>query len=43
VALDDACTARDLAARILRGLRPYPEYRGLLHSPQGAAGRRKAA
>ncbi len=40
VALDDACTARDLAARILRGLRPYPEYRCLLRSPQR---RRRAA
>lgn len=40
VALADACTARDLAAHILRRLRAYPEFRCLLRSPQG---RRKAA
>jgi hypothetical protein len=34
------CSARDLAATILRLLRPYPEYRCLLRSPHG---RRKAA
>jgi hypothetical protein len=34
------CGARDLAATILRLLRPYPEYRCLLRSPTG---RRKAA
>lgn len=34
------CTARDLAASILRLLRPYPEYRCLLRAPNG---RRKAA
>jgi len=38
--LADTCPARDLAAHILRGLRPFPEYRCLLRSPQG---RRKAA
>lgn len=35
VALADCCTARDLAAHILRRLRPYPEYRCLLRAPQG--------
>lgn len=40
VALAECCTARDLAAHILRRLRPYPEYRCLLRAPQG---RRKAA
>jgi hypothetical protein len=40
VALADACSARDLAAHILRRLRPFPEYRCLLRIPQG---RRKAA
>jgi len=40
VALHDCCTARNLAAHILRRLRPYPEYRCLLRTPQG---RRKAA
>jgi hypothetical protein len=34
------CTARDLAASILRLLRLYPEYRCLLRAPNG---RRKAA
>ena len=34
------CSPRDLAAYILRGLRPFPEYRCLLRAPQG---RRKAA
>jgi hypothetical protein len=34
------CTARDLAATVLRLLRPYPEYRCVLRSP---GGRRKAA
>ena len=38
--LPDTCGARDLAATILRILRPYPEYRCLLRSP---GGRRKAA
>jgi hypothetical protein len=38
--LPERCTARDLAATILRLLRPYPEYRCLLRSPTG---RRKAA
>jgi hypothetical protein len=38
--LPDTCGARDLAAAILRLLRPYPEYRCLLRSPDG---RRKAA
>jgi hypothetical protein len=39
-ALPERCTARDLAATILRLLRPYPEFRCLLRSPTG---RRKAA
>ena len=39
-ALAQCCTARDLAAHILRRLRFYPEYRCLLRAPQG---RRKAA
>ena len=38
--LPDTCGARDLAATVLRLLRPYPEYRCLLRSP---GGRRKAA
>jgi hypothetical protein len=38
--LPDTCTARDLAAQILRLLRGYPEYRCLLRAPNG---RRKAA
>ncbi len=38
--LPDTCSARDLAAAVLRLLRPYPEYRCLLRSPSG---RRKAA
>ncbi len=33
VALPDCCTARDLAAHILRSLRPMPEYRCLLLGP----------
>jgi hypothetical protein len=40
VALSDGCSARDLAATILRLLRPFPEYRCLLRAP---GGRRKAA
>ena len=40
VALDDCCSARDIAAQILRLLRSYPEYRCLLRAPNG---RRKAA
>lgn len=40
VTLPDGCSARDLAATILRLLRPYPEYRCLLRAPNG---RRKAA
>jgi len=39
-ALAVTCSPRDLAATILRGLRPYPEYRCLLRNPSG---RRKAA
>lgn len=39
-ALPETCTGRDLAATILRLLRPFPEYRCLLRSPTG---RRKAA
>jgi hypothetical protein len=35
-----ACSVRDLAATILRLLRPFPEYRCILRSPTG---RRKAA
>jgi hypothetical protein len=38
--LPDTCTARDLAAHVLRLLRAYPEYRCLLRAPNG---RRKAA
>jgi hypothetical protein len=38
--LPERCAARDLAATILRLLRPYPEFRCLLRSPTG---RRKAA
>ncbi len=38
--LPDTCGARDLAATVLRLLRPYPEYRCLLRLP---GGRRKAA
>ncbi len=38
--LPDTCADRDLAAAILRLLRPYPEYRCLLRRP---GGRRKAA
>lgn len=38
--LSETCGARDLAATILRLLRPYPEYRCLLRLP---GGRRKAA
>ena len=40
LALPARCSPRDLAANILRGLRPFPEYRCLLRSPKG---RRKAA
>jgi hypothetical protein len=40
VVLAESCPARDLAAHILRGLRPFPEYRCLLRTPNG---RRKAA
>ena len=38
--LPDVCSARDIAAQILRLLRGYPEYRCLLRAPNG---RRKAA
>lgn len=38
--MPDVCTARDLAAQVLRLLRGYPEYRCLLRAPNG---RRKAA
>ena len=38
--LSDRCTARDIAAHILRLLRGFPEYRCLLRAPNG---RRKAA
>lgn len=38
--LTDTCTARDMAAHILRLLRGFPEYRCLLRAPNG---RRKAA
>lgn len=38
--LPEACSPRDLAAHILRRLRPFPEYRCLLRAPNG---RRKAA
>jgi len=40
VTLPDTCSARDLAAHILRRLRPFPEFRCLLRTPNG---RRKAA
>ena len=40
VALTDGCSARDIAAQVLRLLRAYPEYRCLLRAPNG---RRKAA
>jgi len=39
-ALGASCTARDIAAHILRLLRGFPEYRCLLRAPNG---RRKAA
>jgi hypothetical protein len=39
-ALIESCGARDLAATILRLLRPYPEFRCILRAP---GGRRKAA
>jgi hypothetical protein len=38
--MPDSCSARDLAAQIIRVLRAYPEYRCLLRAPNG---RRKAA
>ena len=38
--LPESCGVRDLAAAILRLLRPYPEYRCILRAP---GGRRKAA
>jgi len=38
--LPQSCTTRDLAAHILKRLRPFPEYRCLLRAPNG---RRKAA
>ena len=38
--LPDTCGVRDLAAAILRRLRPYPEFRCILRVP---GGRRKAA
>lgn len=38
--LPETCGARDLAAAILRLLRPYPEFRCILRAP---GGRRKAA
>lgn len=38
--LTENCSPRELAAHILRGLRPFPEYRCLLRAPNG---RRKAA
>jgi hypothetical protein len=40
VTLSLECSPRDLAAHILRRLRPYPEFRCLLRAPHG---RRKAA
>jgi len=40
VTLALTCPVRDLAAHILRRLRPFPEYRCLLRTPNG---RRKAA
>jgi len=41
LAVSDDRSARDLAAAVLRSLRPYPEYRCLLRAPNGR--RRKAA
>ena len=38
--LPDRCSARDIAAHVLRLLRGFPEYRCLLRAPNG---RRKAA
>jgi hypothetical protein len=38
--MSDTCSARDIAAHVLRLLRGYPEYRCLLRAPNG---RRKAA
>ena len=38
--LTETCSARDIAAHVLRLLRAYPEYRCLLRAPKG---RRKAA
>lgn len=38
--LSDRCTARDIAAHVLRLLRGFPEYRCLLRAPNG---RRRAA
>ena len=38
--LPETCSARDLAAQVLKRLRPYPEFRCLLRAPNG---RRKAA
>ena len=40
ITLSEGCSGRDLAATILRLLRPFPEYRCLLRAP---GGRRKAA
>lgn len=40
VTLAETVSPRDLAAHILRGLRPFPEFRCVLRSPHG---RRKAA
>jgi len=40
VTLPHTCSPRDLAAHILKRLRPFPEYRCLLRTPNG---RRKAA
>ena len=40
ITLPDSCSARDIAAQILRLLRAFPEYRCLLRAPNG---RTKAA
>jgi len=38
--LPESCSARDIAAHVLRLLRAFPEFRCLLRAPNG---RRKAA
>lgn len=43
LAVPDDRSARDLAAAVLRSLRPYPEYRCLLRDPNGGRRRHVAA